>query len=121
VNNDYVLNLSTQVKPAKKFLVDGEPYDMLGLEHLSPEMEARSTALFSRHEAMQRQLSTGLSQHESESVAKRMRDVRVEIIATLTTMPKDKISELPLPAQVDLLDALRIEQMDDGAVSGAAA
>ena len=48
---DHLMQLSTTVAPAKTFTVDGMAYELLGMDHLSPEAEANVTALLTRYGA----------------------------------------------------------------------
>ncbi len=103
---EFPLSLSTTVEPAKKFLVDGVEYEMLGPDHLSPADEAEVLALFSRHNILTRELDRERVVEKGKIIAKRQREARINVIAKLTTLPKNEIETLPLSQQVKLLEAL---------------
>jgi hypothetical protein len=108
-----LLALSTQVKPAKKFTVDGEEFQLLGTDHLSPSDEATAIALFSRHTLLAQELELTVNVVKGKAVAERLRNTRIQILCKLTDMPQEVADKLPTPEQVKLLEALQDEMVPD--------
>lgn len=106
---DHILELSTEVEPAKTFTVDDEEYKLLGLEHLSDEDEAKATAAFTRFGQLLNALDRANSDQQATRLSKQLRERRIELITMLTTIPKDVASRLPLSAQVKLFRAVQQE------------
>lgn len=121
--SEIALALSTEVAPAKKFTIDGEEYELLGTDHLSPSAEAEAMALFARHGVLQRDLDITPNVSKGKEIAERLRKCRILILSKLTTVPTETAEKLPLGAQVALLEAIQ-EQMeiatDDDGSSGTA-
>src|SRR4051794_24435684 len=107
--SDHILELSTEVEPAKTFTVDDEEYKLLGLEHLSDEDEARATAAFTRFGQLVRALDRSNSDQAAKRLAKQLRDRRIELITMLTSIPTEVADKLPLSAQVKLFRAVQAE------------
>lgn len=107
------LSLSTVIKEPKKFTVDGEPYEILGIDHLSKDAETEALALFSRHQLLVQELSLADRLDRGKAIAERVKKVRLMILCKLTTMPKDVAEKLPLGEQVKLLEALQVEIVGD--------
>jgi hypothetical protein len=115
--SDHILTLSTTVEPAKKFAVDDEVYELLGMEHLSPEDEARATAAFSRFGQIARKLDRSTNDNEAKRLALALRGRRIELISMLTTIPREVAETLPLTAQIQLFNAIQEEtgeELGDG-------
>lgn len=104
-----VLELTTQVAPAPIFTVDGQEYELLGLEHLSAEDESHAAALFARFSRIARSLDVAENDQKAADLAKAMRKKRVEIISLLTTMPAALVAALKVEQQVQLLGAIQTE------------
>ena len=111
--SDVVLALSTRVVPGKKFTVDGTEYQMLNMDHLSPEGEAKVMALFARHSNISQELELTSKVEHGEATAKRLRRCRMAILANLTDMPPDEIAKLPLGEQARLLEAIEADMSSD--------
>lgn len=107
--SDTVLALSTRVKPARKFTVDGEEYELLGIDHLSDADEAEAIALFARHTLLAIDLEQTISVAKGKEVATRLKQTRLTILAKLTTLPKQIAAQLPIDQQIKLLAALQEE------------
>ena len=103
------LALTTRIKPAKKFSVDGEEYQLLGIDHLSPEDENKVMALFARHSILLQEQEGTDNLAKGTVIADRVRKTRLEIICTLTDLPKAIASALPLGQQALLLETLQEE------------
>lgn len=120
--SDHILELTTEVEPAKTFLVDEEEYKLLGLEHLSDEDESKATAAFTRFQQIAMQLSRTKNDRQAQQLAKQLRTRRLELITMLTTIPKDVADKLPLSAQIQLFKAVQDETgeelEDDGGFDG---
>lgn len=102
-----ILELSTQVEPASTFTVDGEEFELLGFKHLNADQEAEVMGMLSRFDNLAMKLATSDDDRQAQSLAGRLRDRRYAIIARLTTLPEDKIKQLPLPAQVRLMRTIQ--------------
>lgn len=107
------LSLSTTIKEPRKFTVDGEPFQLLGLDHLSKDSETEALALFSRHQQLVMELATAGRLDKGKAIAERVKKVRLMILCKLTDMPKDVAEKLPLGEQVKLLEALMEEISGD--------
>jgi hypothetical protein len=119
--SDPILSLSTELDPPSVFEVDGEQYQLLGLTHLSDEQESKATAMFSRFGQLTYKMETAPTDKEAEKLSKDLRKRRLDIIAFLTTMPRDVVEKLPLPGQIQLFQAVRREtnaESDDGGEEG---
>ncbi len=116
------LNLSTSVKPAEKFTVDGVEYSLLGLEHLSPEAENTITALFARHGAVSIELGYGPPIDKGEALAERLKRLQNKIIGCMTDLPEDVIETIPMMEKARLFEAInqKYEKGDDEAASNPA-
>jgi len=106
---DTILSLSTEVVPPKKFEVDGVEYDLLGLEHLSEDEEARATAAFMRFGRLLGRLENSTNDRESQKIARALRTRRIELITQLTTLPLEVAEKLPLSGQTRLFRAIQEE------------
>jgi hypothetical protein len=106
---DFSLALTTALKPTKKFTVDGDEFEMLGIDHLSPDDEADTVALFARLQILQGDLEVQANVTKGATIAKAMKATRETILTKLTTMPRPVASKLPLSQQVLLLEALEAE------------
>jgi hypothetical protein len=106
---DSLLELSTQVAPAKKFTVDGDSFDLLSLSHVGKDEEARLMALYRRMERFSRSYDVSKNDQDAEKAANGIRSTRIEIICRFTTLPRHIAEALPLPAQVQLLQAIAAE------------
>lgn len=103
---DHILSLSTEVEPAQKFEIDGTEYDLLGVEHLSPEQEASATAKFTRFMQIARTLDRTTNERQATNLAKQLRERRIELITLVTTVPKDVAESLPIRGQLQLFQAV---------------
>jgi hypothetical protein len=107
MHDEFILELSTTVAPAKQFTVDGKIYEMFTGAHLSPGQEAHINALFSQHIRLSRRLAAATSIKKGELLAAHLRDIRIRLISTMTTLTYDEASALPMPAQVSLLNSIQ--------------
>ncbi len=104
-----VLELSTVVKPAKMFTIDGSEYDLLSLDHLSATQEAQVVALFNRHERITAALAEEKNHDRATALALKMRDVRIAVLALMTSAPASVLRELPMTAQTTLMVGIQKE------------
>jgi hypothetical protein len=104
-----VLALSTTVKPAKKFTVDGAEYEMWSMDHLSKTDEAQVMALFARHALIGQELELSPNVAKGSATAERLRTCRLQLLTKLTNLPREVADKLPISAQAQLLDALEDE------------
>lgn len=107
--SDHVLELTTELEPAATFTVDGEEYELLGFEHLTPEQEAKATGAFTRFQQASIRLDRSSTDKEAEQRAKDVRKRRLDCIALLTTMPREVAEKLPPSAQIKLFKAVNDE------------
>lgn len=103
---DFTLDLITAIAPAKKFTVDGEQYDLLGIDHLDDNTEAEVMALFARYGVLTTELDLTANVVKGKELAQRVKTTRLDILAKLTTSPKAILAKLPLTEQVRLLGAI---------------
>jgi hypothetical protein len=114
MSTEFSFALKTALKPTKKFTVDGEPYDMLGVDHLSTDEEAETVALFARYGVLQAELEMEKNTSKGKAIALQMKATRITLLSKLTTVPKDVAALLPLTQQVKLLEAIQSEvEADD--------
>lgn len=109
-----LLSLTTVLKPPKKFLVDGDEYELLGVDHLSADDEADVMALFSRYGILQSDLEVQSEVRKGAETAKKMKATRLTILTKLTTLPLEVAKKLPLTQQVLLLEAVQAEVEAEG-------
>jgi hypothetical protein len=117
-----LLSLSTALKETTKFTVDGKPYEILGIDHLSPEQEAEVVALFSRYGILQEELSNERNVSKGTPKALEVRATRLLLLSKMTTLPSSVAGNMPLSQQVKLLEAIQaeVEADDDENVAAAA-
>jgi hypothetical protein len=106
---DSLFDLTTEVEPAQTFTVDGDEYKLLGMQHLSPDQEAKATAVFTRFQQLVRRLDRSGSDSDAERISKQLRTRRLELITMMTTIPMDVAEKLPVTAQVKLFQAIQAE------------
>lgn len=108
-----MLALSTAVRPARKFTVDGDEYLILGLDHLSADDESEAMALLSRHRLLQVELEQTSNVQKGKSIAARARTCRFQIICKLTNLEREVAQKLPLSEQALLMEAIYTEMEDE--------
>lgn len=113
-----VLALTTKVAEPKKFTLDDEEYEMLGMDHLTKSDEAHAVALFSRYMILVQELNVTDNVQKGRAIAESIADCRVAIICKLTTLPKEIAVKLPTPQQALLLEALQAEVEEADASAG---
>lgn len=119
MSDAFALSFTTSLKPAKKFLVDGAPYEILGVDHLSPDDETEVTALFARYNVLQSELEVTSNVAKGKGLAEKIKTTRLTILTKLTSMPRDVAGTLLLTQQVALLDTLASDaEGDDAAGTG---
>lgn len=112
MSDNFLLELSTAAIDPERFTVDGESYDLLGINHLSDKDEIAVTAMFSRYDRLSKALEEAPNQRKAEDVARVMRQKRLELLGRMTTCPVDVLGKLPLKSQIALMEAIG-EEMDD--------
>ncbi len=113
MNQKYALELSTALKEPKLFLVDGEEYKLLGLDHLTPEQEAETMALFSRLNILTEELSAEANVSKGTKKALELKETRMVLLTKLTTLNREVAQRIPLTQQVLLLEAIQAEVSED--------
>lgn len=106
---DFSLALTTTLAPAKQFSVDGVGYDMLGVDHLSPDDEAETMALFARYGVLQAELDIEKNVTKGKAIAVALKATRLTLLTKLTSLPLSIAGKLPLTSQVKLLEAIQAE------------
>lgn len=119
LKNDPLVSLSTQVAEPATIEIDETSYDVLGEQNIGRSEEVTLMTLFKQHEQAQRDFDGGRDKRKITAAAERMRNTRLEIITTFTTIPLDVADKLPLVAQAQLLDIIAREMgftndADDG-------
>jgi hypothetical protein len=104
-DTDNLITLSTQIEPAIPFTVDGERYELRTLSHMTKFEEAKVRALSKREEWILREIESTSPTNEERvmKLADSLAEIRVEILALMTTLPRDKIEALPIVAQRKLV------------------
>lgn len=113
-----LLQLTTEVAPAKQFTVDEEPYLLYGLNHLSKKDETEALALFARHAILVARLESSANVNKGKQLADEVKKCRLQILTRLTNLPQEIAEALPLGEQVKLFKAVQDEIGDDGDIEG---
>jgi len=119
-DRNVLLELSTAVVEPDVFTVDGEEYQLLGLNHLSDQDEVTVMAMYARYAKMADVLTEAPNQKKAEEVAKVMRKQRLGLLAKMTTCPVDILGKLPIKSQIALMNAIgeEMEEKDDEGTGG---
>jgi len=104
-----LFDISTEVSEPVPFAVDGELYHIHGFEHMSRADEARTSALFARYNRLSRMLGEEKKQSEAERIAAAMYDLRMELLTSLTDLPRAVAEKLPMSGQAKLMTAIAKE------------
>jgi hypothetical protein len=110
----HMLELTTDVEPAKTFTVDGTEYKLFGLGHLDKDSETKVMGTFARYESIQERITDAQSDEQAERFATKLHDLRIDVFCILTTLERDTAEKLPLSAQTRLMSALQEEIIDSG-------
>lgn len=116
--HDHVLDLTTEVVPAKLFTIDGEEYELYTFDHLSPDAEATVTGTFSRFQRTYQDLEKARDDNAASRVAKKLRSYRVRIITTMTNVPEEVVDKLGSTQQGQILRAIQEEIADETLTGG---
>jgi hypothetical protein len=108
-----LLDLSTEIEPAEKILIDGTEYDLYSFDHLSDKDEAAVTALFSRFTKIYRLMARTTNRRKEEEQARALQSARTSLIAKMTSIPRDTVQSLPVSVQGKLVKAIREEIADE--------
>lgn len=108
-----LFDLTTEVAPARIFTVDGVEYKLLGLEHLGKDEEARTQALFARYSKLASALPNANNRQKAERLAATMYDLRMELLCSLTDLPRDVAEKLPMSGQIKLMSAIASDVEDE--------
>ena len=104
-----MLSLTTALKPTTKFQVDGAQYEILGVDHLSPDDEAEVMALVARYGVLQSELEVQANVSKGKATALQLKSTRLTLLTKLTTLTQQVAARLPLTQQVRLLEAIQAE------------
>ncbi|KKK81640.1 hypothetical protein LCGC14_2811430 [marine sediment metagenome] len=106
-----LLDLSTEVVPSLTFTVDGEPYALRTISHLSKLEEARLRTLNKQEEAILAKVETVDPEQEAVlmKLHERLFDLRIELITMMTDLPKEKAEKLPPMQQQKLINFVGLE------------
>lgn len=110
-----LFDISTEVAEPVPFGVDGDIYHIRGFEHMSKSEEAHVTALFARYNRLSERLADSKKRDEAERIALAMYDLRMELLTSLTDLPREVAERLPMSGQTKLMRAISREtgQGDD--------
>jgi hypothetical protein len=108
-----LFEISTEAAEPVPFAVDGELYHIHGFEFMSKAEEARTTALFSRYDRLSRRLEEAKSREDAERIAGAMYDLRMELLTTLTDLPREVAEKLPMSGQTKLMREISRETGQD--------
>jgi hypothetical protein len=106
--SSYAFEISTAAKEPVLFTVDGKEYEILGFERQSKGVEAHLTALFARHSRLQERLAKAKPE-VAEKIGESLYDIRIEILTSLTTVPRDIVETIPRSGQIQLMNAIAKE------------
>lgn len=106
---DAILDLTTEVLPSKLIRIDGEEYDLLNYDHLSPEDEAKVTATFARFQKVYGRLSEAKNESAATAEALKLNGLREKLITKMTSVPLEKLRELGPAKQGLILRAIQNE------------
>lgn len=106
-----LMDLSTEVEPALTFTVDGEPYDLRTVSHLSKIEEARLRTLNKQEEFILAKIEATEPDKESVlmSLHERLFDLRIVLITMMTTLPKELVEKLNPMVQQKLINFIGLE------------
>ncbi len=104
-----LFDISTEVAEAIPFAVDGELYHISGWEHMSRSDEAKTTAIFAKYNRLSRMLEEAKKREEGERIAAAMYDLRMELLSSLTDLPREVAEKLPMSGQAKLMNAIARE------------
>lgn len=115
-----LLSLSTEIKEPATVKVDDAIYKVYNGDHIGRDQEAKLMGLFREHDRWQIRLARSKNTDNSEKCANRMRDYRVDIITTVTTVPRSIVEEFGMAKQAALLEICSKELGigDNGRVTG---
>lgn len=102
-----LFELTTAVAPPRVFTVDDEEYQLLDTEHFTKVQEVHSQALFSRYLTIARKMISTSGRSELEKLAGFMYELRMEILETHTTVPRDVLEKLSVSSQLKLLESIQ--------------
>ena len=114
-----VLDLVTDIAPAKLLRVGGEEYDLLGLDHLTPETEAQVTATFTRFQSVYERLEAAPNMTIAANEAGKLQRYREKLIQLMTTIPPEVIKTLHAGQQGKILAVIRTELQVEEELEGA--
>ena len=113
---DYALTFTTELAPAKKFLVDGQEYSLLGVDHLSTEDENEVTALFARFGVLTDELSLTSNLDKGRALAEKVKSTRISILCKVTSLDKETAERLHPTQQTQIIEAI-ISEVEAGRVA----
>lgn len=111
---DAALTIATDLEPTKKIKLDGTDYELLTVNHLSPQQEAAVTATFSRFQRIFEQLEVAKNDPVAEKLAADLQQYRAKLIGLMTTIPSSVVRGLRPGVQSEIVKAIRKEWAPDG-------
>lgn len=115
-------SLSTIAEPAAIFEIDGDQYALYGLRGLNRETEAKLHWLFRRHMRVASELQSVEHEAKAMELALALRDIEVEVITSMTNVPRELAERLGLEARAILFNYLgqHLQNQIGGAGGGGA-
>jgi len=109
--NESLLDLSTAVEPPLVFTVDGQPYKLRTISHLSKLEEARLRTLNKQEEFILAKIDAIDPNLEDKLMAlhEKLFDLRIELITMMTSLPREKAEKLPPIQQQNLINYVGME------------
>lgn len=120
METEFIKELTSAVAPPNKFKLDDEAYELYTFDHLNANDEVKVTSLFTMFNRLNSMLERCKSESQADKIAKRLRDIRVDLIARLTSVPRSVVEKLPVPVQAQLLELVN-ENMTENVIAEAAA
>ncbi len=114
MTNRAIIDLSTAVEPTFTFTVDGEPYELRTVSHLSKVEEARLRSLTKREEYILNQVDALNPNNEKQMIVlhEKLFDVRVSLITMMTNLPTEIADKLGPMKQQKLVELIGLEVED---------
>lgn len=95
--------LTTGEPEVRTFTVDEDTYTIVAVDYLSKMEESQMQARFSRFAQLAERLPVTPDRVKAERIASAMHDLRMEILTSLTDIPRELAEKLPLSGQARLM------------------
>jgi len=107
------LALTTKAVEPTRFTVDDEPYELYGMAHLNPNEEAEIMSAIAQYQRLATRLAVVASRSKGVAYAKKMYDLRIELLLRMTNLPEPVAKALPIPAQLELFSSIVAQLGED--------